>query len=85
MIDGVTGDAMLTPAYLSMPSRPNLDTFIRSASVCTRFSASALGYHGMQRCVDWQGWRSWAVRAVMRSKHAAGLIYNYTSLLPQAL
>lgn len=47
VMHGVTGDVALTPAYLSMATCPNLDTFIRLAAVCSRFSAYALGSHSV--------------------------------------
>ena len=87
VMDGVIGDVMLTPAYLTMTSCPSLNTFIRSASVCNSFSTSALGYRGMHRGV-WTGRRGEAGMleefGLIRCKCDAGLIYNY-SLLPQAL
>lgn len=55
VMHGVTGDVALTPAYLSMATCPNLDTFIRLAAVCSRFSAYALGSHSV--C-----WRVWTDR-----------------------
>lgn len=40
-MDGVTGDGTLTPAYLAMPGCPSL--LVRSASVCSSFSALLIG------------------------------------------